>query len=465
MTDQETGPYDRHAQIHLGVFLTGVGPQLIWTDPSAAPHTAIETFVEIAQLLERGLFDAFFLGEGLRVRENRGRVFDLDVAGRPDAITQLSALAAVTERIGLVATQNTTYNFPADLARRLASLDLLSAGRAGWNVVTTDNAWTGANFRHGGWLPHERRYERAGQFVEAAKALWASWAPDAVADGSDAESWARPGAIAQVDRETDLVRLRATATVPASRQGRPVLFQAGDSDGGRELAARHADVVFSANTEYSKAVAYAADLRARLARHGRTPDSLRILPGASVVLGDTPHEARERAAWVRHEQITGPRALAFFEQYWGTDLSGYDPDGPLPDIEPSTEELDPSRGTISIERRTGKLALIQKWRETAAERSLSIRQLALEVSPGHPAFVGTPSQVADEWTHYVRTRAVDGFNITPYLVPQSLADIVDKLVPELQERGIYRTAYEGSTLREHLALPALDAPHQPGPGA
>ncbi|WP_285567699.1 NtaA/DmoA family FMN-dependent monooxygenase [Streptomyces sp. RTGN2] len=445
------------AHVHLGVFFTGVGPQLIWSDPDAPSHTAIETFVEIAQTLERGLFDAFFLGEGLRVRENRGRVFDLDVAGRPDAITQLSALAAVTERIGLVATQNTTYNYPADLARRLASLDLLSEGRAGWNIVTTDNAWTGANFRHGGWLEHERRYERAGQFVDAAKELWASWAPDAVAADGRAAGWAGPGAISPVERDSDLVRFRATATVPGSRQGRPVLFQAGDSDGGRELAARHADVVFSANTEYGKAVAYAADLRDRLARHGRSPESLRILPGASLVLGDTRADAEEKARWVRDEQVNGPRAVAYLEQYWGTDLSAYDPDGPLPVIEPVEGELDPSRGTIAIELRSGKLALIRKWREMAAERGLSIVELVREVSPGHPTFVGTPSTIADEWAHYVRTRAVDGFNLLPHLLPASITDIVDKLVPELQERGVYRTAYRGTTLRDHLDLPALPA--------
>ena len=226
--------------------------------------------------------------------------------------------------------------------------------------MTTDNAWTGANFRHGGWLEHERRYERATQFVEAAKALWGSWAPDAVAEGPGADSWARPGSIATVTRETGLVRLRATATLPASRQGRPVLFQAGDSTGGREPAAQHADVVFSANSEYHEAVAYAADLRSRLARYGRSADAPRILPGASVVLGDT------------------------------------------------------------------------------------------------------PSQIADGWTHYVRTLAVDGFNITPHLVPSSLADIVDRLVPELQERGVYRTEYEGSTLREHLGLPAARSRPDPG---
>ncbi len=386
--------HDPRPQLHLGLFFAGVGQQLIWSDPDAPSHTAIETFVEIAQVLERGLFDAFFLGEGLRVRENRGQVFDLDVAGRPDAITQLSALAAVTGRIGLVATQNTTYNYPADLARRLASLDLLSEGRAGWNIVTTDNAWTGANFRHGGWLAHERRYERAGQFVEAAKELWASWPPDGARQGSDAAG-PLSGPAGAVERDTGLVRLRATATVPGSRQGRPVLFQAGDSDGGRELAARHADVVFSANTEYAKAVAYAADLRDRLARHGRSPDSLRILPGAEVVLADTAAEAEEKARWVRGEQVNGPRAIAFLEQYWGTDLSAYDPDGPLPDIDPGEEELDPSRGTIPVERRSGKLALIRKWRDQAAERGWSVRDLVLEVAPGHPSFVGTPGAIAD----------------------------------------------------------------------
>jgi alkanesulfonate monooxygenase SsuD/methylene tetrahydromethanopterin reductase-like flavin-dependent oxidoreductase (luciferase family) len=429
--------------VHLGVFFTGVGPQLIWSDPTCASHHEIETFVEIVQLLERGLFDAFFLGEGLRVRENRGKVFDLDVSGRPDAITQLAALAAVSDRIGLVATQNATYNYPADLARRLASLDFISGGRAGWNIVTTDNAWTGENFRHGGWLPHERRYERATQFVEAAKELW-----DAGPGGAGAGR-------APVNVRTDLVSFRAAATVPPSPQGRPVLFQAGDSDGGRELAARHADVVFSRHREYEEALAYAADLRSRLSRYGREADEVRILPGASVVVGDTEEEAQEKARWVRSEQVNGPRAIAYLEQYWGRDLSTYDPDGPLPDIEPSSGELDPSRGTIAIERRTGKLELVESWRRLAADRGLSIRQLVLEVSGGHATFTGTPGQIADTWARYVHTRAVDGFNITPHLLPSSLTDIVDKVVPELQDRGVYPAEYEGTTLREHLALPPI----------
>lgn len=426
---------DPSAQVHLGVFYPGVGPQLLWADSTS--HTSVATFVEVVTTLERGLFDAFFLGDGQRLRENRGKVYELDISGRPDSITQLAALAAVTERIGLVATQNTTYSYPADLARRLAGLDHLSSGRAGWNVVTTDNAWTGGNFRRPGWLEHERRYDRAGQFVEAAKELWG--APVG----------------ATIERHTDLVDFRAVASVPRSAQGRPVLFQAGDSDGGRELAATHADVVFSANTAYDKAVAYAVDLRARLRRLGRSVEAVRILPGAGVVLGATRAEAEDKARWIHEQTVSPARALAFFEQYWGTDLSSYDPFGPLPDIEPAEGELDPSRGTLSIDRRTGKHAQVQAWRELSKEQGLSIVDLARQVQLAHPSFIGTPGEVAEEWAHYVRTRAVDGFNITPYQLPGQLTEVVDLLVPELQERGVYRTAYEGTTLRDHLALPAV----------
>jgi alkanesulfonate monooxygenase SsuD/methylene tetrahydromethanopterin reductase-like flavin-dependent oxidoreductase (luciferase family) len=252
------------------------------------------------------------------------------------------------------------------------------------------------------------------------------------------------------------VDLRVTPTVPRSPQGRPVLFQAGDSPGGRDLAARHADVVFSANSEYEKAVSYAQDLRSRLAGYARPADAVRILPGTSVILADTAAEAQERAEWVRRQQMNEQRAIAFLEHYWGQDLSAYDPHGPLPDIEPTDEELDPSRGTIAIENRTGKLERVRQWRQLAEEKQLSLYELVLEVQPRRRGFVGTPSQVADEWTHYVRTRAVDGFNISPHLIPSSLDDVVDRLIPELQDRGVYRTAYEGTTLREHLALPAIE---------
>jgi alkanesulfonate monooxygenase SsuD/methylene tetrahydromethanopterin reductase-like flavin-dependent oxidoreductase (luciferase family) len=280
----DTGaPFDPNAQIHLGVFYPGIGAQTVWEDPKAPDQVATDTFVEVATKLERGLFDAFFLGDGQRVRENRGEILSTDIAGRPDAITQLAALASVTERIGLVATQNTTYSIPVELARRLASLDVLSDGRAGWNIVTTDNAWTGENFRRGGWLEHERRYERATQVVELAKQYWA---------GSD------------IDADTDLLKAHAAPNVRSSAQGRPVLFQAGDSSGGRDLAARHADVVFSANNAYDAAVAYARDLRARTAAYGRAADAVKILPGVTVVLGDTEAEAEEKVRWLRSTPTT-----------------------------------------------------------------------------------------------------------------------------------------------------------------
>ncbi|WP_182262987.1 NtaA/DmoA family FMN-dependent monooxygenase [Rhodococcus sp. UFZ-B548] len=457
MTIPDTGaPYDDDAHVHLGVFYPGIGPQTVWEDPKAADQVSADTFLHVAHTLERGLFDAFFLGDGQRVRENRGAVLSTDIAGRPDAITQLSALAGATSRIGLVATQNTTYSLPIDLARRLASLDILSDGRAGWNIVTTDNAWTGENFRVGGWLEHERRYERATDVVEVAKEYWSAWSQSDVATSSDAPNWLSAPGPAVVERDSDLLKARAIPTVPSSRQGCPVLFQAGDSAGGRDLAARHADVVFSANHEFDAAVAYARDLRTRLAAYGRSPDSLRILPGVTVIIGDTEKDAQEKATWLRESAYNPQRSIAFLEHYWGQDLSAYDPDGPLPDIEPVDGELDPSRGTLSIADRTGKLDQIARWRALAAEKNLSIRQLVLEVVPSSRYQAGTASSIADQWAYWVRHRVVDGFNVNPYHLLDSVNDLVDKLVPALQERGVYRTEYTASTLREHLNLPSVD---------
>jgi len=190
------------AEVHFGVFFQGVNHTTIWSDAASGSQIDFETFRHVVTTAERGLFDAFFLGEGLRLREQDGKILDLDIVGRPDAIAQLSALAGITERIGLVATQNTTYNEPGDLARRLAGLDILSGGRAGWNAVTTDNAWTGENFRRGGFLDHALRYERAGQFIRAARAIWDSWTDDAIASSTASEFWSDPTAVRHLDRST-----------------------------------------------------------------------------------------------------------------------------------------------------------------------------------------------------------------------------------------------------------------------
>ncbi|MVU81709.1 NtaA/DmoA family FMN-dependent monooxygenase [Nocardia sp. ET3-3] len=425
------------AQVHFGVFFQGVNHHTIWSDPSSGSQIDFETFRHVATTAERGLFDAFFLGEGLRLREQDGQLLDTDIAGRPDAITQLAALAGITRRIGLVATQNATYNEPADLARRLASLDVLSGGRAGWNVVTTDNAWTGENFRRGGYLEHALRYERAADFLSLAREIWDAW--------SDTE-------VRTVERESAQFRVAITPTVPRSAQGHPVIFQAGVSPAGRDFAAAQAEVIFSPfGTHFDPALEFANDIRARLVAAGRPADDIRILPGTQIVLAEHASEVEEKRRWVLGQQITGATALSLAGQVWGRDLSHLDPDGPLPAEDPEPSVISSTRGS----QRDGqdRSAIVAQWRALADTERLTLRQVAIETTARF-GFAGTPGQVADELTRWVRHGASDGFNITPYQVPTGLDDIVNLLIPELQERGSYRSTYTGTTLREHLGLRA-----------
>lgn len=424
------------AQVHFGVFFQGVNHHTIWSDPSSGSQIDFETFRRVATTAERGLFDAFFLGEGLRLREQDGLLLDTDIAGRPDAITQLAALAGITSRIGLVATQNTTYNEPADLARRLASLDLLSGGRAGWNAVTTDNAWTGANFRRGGFLDHADRYDRAAEFLSLAREIW--------------DSWSESGAVRTIERDSDHFRVSVTPTVPRSAQGHPVVFQAGVSPAGRDFAAAHAEVIFSPfGTHFDAALDFSDDISARLVAAGRPADDIRILPGTQIVLADKESEVEDKRRWLLEQQITGATALSLAGQVWGRDLTHLDPEGPLPAEDPEPSAISATRGA----QRDGqdRLAIVHQWRALADTKHLSLRQVAIETTARF-GFAGTPSQVADELTRWVRHGASHGFNITPWRVPTGLDDIVDRLIPELQTRGSYRTEYTGTTLRDHLAL-------------
>ncbi len=463
--DRTNPPARPTAQVHFGIFFQGVNHHTVWSDPRSGSQTDFLSFRRLIETAERGLFDAFFLGEGLRLRETNGRLHDLDVVGRPDAITQLAALAAVTRHIGLVATQKTPYNDPADLARRLASLDVLSGGRAAWNVVTTDNAWTGANFRRGGHLDHADRYTRAAEFLTAARAVWDSFADDAVAPpgvGAAGDAWARPGAIAPVAVDGRTLSSHVVPTVPRSRQGHPVIFQAGDSPTGRTFAAENADVIFSAHgSDLDDALAFARDIRRRTVAAGRPADDVKIFPGTSFVLGATEAEAQERARWLVREQISHATALSVISHIWGEDLSHLDADGPLPDHDPTPRELARTRGTGAGQGDPVQLA--RNLRARAEERGLSIRE-AVIAADRRQGFVGTPDSVADRLVEFVRSGAVDGFNISPWLVPDGLDDVVDLLVPALQERGAYRTAYEGTTLRGHLGLrePLTRRGRQPG---
>ncbi|MFI6850183.1 NtaA/DmoA family FMN-dependent monooxygenase [Kitasatospora sp. NBC_00085] len=406
-----------------------------WRDPRAGDHSDFATFAGLAHTAERGLFDFLLLADYPRLTEHRGAISEVGAAGELDQITVLSALSAVTERIGLVPTVNATFNEPFDVARRLASLDHFSNGRCGWNVVTTSNAWTGANFRRGGYLPHADRYQRAAEFVRAARTMWRSWETDGPTP---------------FRHDGPQFRISGHFTVPAGPQGCPPTLQAGDSEQGREFAASHADVVYSRHLGRAGQT-FAADIRSRTARQGRDSRDVKIMPGVSFALGDTDKEARDNARAAQEQSVSPQLAIWYLERTWGRALSSYDPDGPLPDIDPERTP-DPSQwsGIAAAEVRSTRA---RKWRAHAAEHGLGIRELVMKLTSGKP-FIGTPAGVAQQMTDYVRSGGADGFILVPAYAPGGLDDFVDRVVPELQERGSYRTGYTGETLRDHLGLPA-----------
>ncbi|WP_204080687.1 NtaA/DmoA family FMN-dependent monooxygenase [Mycobacterium riyadhense] len=433
--------------IHLAAHFPGVNNTTVWTDPGAGSQIAFDSFVHLARTAERGLFDFFFLAEGLRLREHRGRIYDLDVVGRPDTFTVLAALAGVTDRIGLTGTINTTFNEPFEVARQFATLDHLSGGRAGWNIVTSSDAFTGANFRRGGFLAHADRYVRAEEFLTVAREFWASWAPDAVVADVAVGVYIDPERIRSVEFTGSHFDVRGFATLPAGPQGQPVLLQAGDSDEGRTFGARHADALFTLHGSLEDGQRYYADVKRRAKAHGRDPNQLKVFPAATFVLGDTDDEAQDKARHIRYQQVSGATAIAMLEQVWGRDLSGYDPDGPLPDFDPIVD----SNITQGRVRHGDPIAMARKYRERALAENLSIRELVIAVT-SRQQFVGTPTYIADEIDRYIQADACDGFILVPHLTPHGLDEFVDRVVPLLQERGAFRTEYTGETLREHLGL-------------
>jgi FMN-dependent oxidoreductase (nitrilotriacetate monooxygenase family) len=451
MADSQQG------QIQFGVFFQGVNFSTIWHWPESGSQIDFESFRRVIQTAERGLFSAFFLGEGLRLREHLGKIHDLDVVGRHDPLTLLAALASITDKIGLAATQSATYNEPADLAYRLASLNLLSGGRAAWNMVTTHNAWTGENFRRGGYLDASDRYTHAEQFVRTVLAIWNSWENAEIVTATNAQSWSK-GDHTAVYRD-DFYDLVVPRTVPPVPNGRPVTFQAGDSAEGREFAVRYANVIFSAHPEFNDALTFAKDIRARSIAAGRAERDLKIFPGQFFVIDDTIELAKEKARHIQEAQVTPQTAVKYLEQFWGRDLSEFDPDGPFPDVDPAIATSNVTRG--SGFQNAKALEMAAKWRAIATENNFSIRDFVIYWTGQGMGrgLIGTPDSISDEIQKYVDDGAVDGFNITPFLVPGGIDDIVDRLVPELQNRGLYATEYTGATLREHLGI--TDSPVPP----
>ncbi len=401
----------------------------------------IAHYRHLAQVAERGLFDLIFLADGVGVRGDDLEALSrtaIRYVGQFEPLTLLSALSQATSRIGLVATVSTTYNPPYIIARKFASLDHLSAGRAGWNLVTSADDYEAMNFGLDHQLAHAARYARAEEAVDVVAALWDSWPDDAFVRDKASGRFFEPDTFSPIRHRGPHYRVHGPLNVPRSPQGRAVIFQAGASGSGVALAARTADAVFAASQTLAEGQAYYADLKQRLPAHGRNPRDIKVMPGVFPVIGRTRTEAEDKFAQLQ-DLVYPDVAISHLSGLIGRDLRDFDPHGPLPDL-PVTE------GYVSR----------QKLLADRAQRdNLSILDLALSMAGarGHWQITGTPADIADALEERFEGGAADGFNIMAPILPGGLEDFVDFVIPELQRRGLFRTAYAGSTLRDHLGLP------------
>ncbi|MFB2880970.1 LLM class flavin-dependent oxidoreductase [Floridanema aerugineum] len=431
-------------QLRLGAFLMSSGHHLAsWRYPEARADGGLsfDHFRQIAQTAERGKFDMIFFADGVAVRDRERGTEVLSRTGHLvhfEPLTLLSALSVVTEHIGLVATVSTTYNEPFHLARKFASLDYLSGGRAAWNLVTSASTAEARNFNLDKHPDHAPRYERALEFVEVVTKLWDSWEDDAFLRDQESGVYFDRDKLHVPDHKGKHFSVKGPLNVARPIQGYPVLVQAGSSEDGKNLAAQTAEVIFTAQQTLADAQAFYADVKGRLAKYGRYPDQLKIMPGIFPVIGSTEQEAKEKFAAIQaliHPQV----GLSLLTGMLGEiDLSKYPLDGPLPEI-PHTE-LHQSRQKLLV--------------ELAQKENLTIRQLyeAIAGARGHWQVVGTPEQIADKMEEWFRNGGADGFNVMPPYLPGGLTEFVDHVIPELQRRGLFRTEYEGRTLRENLGL-------------
>jgi FMN-dependent oxidoreductase (nitrilotriacetate monooxygenase family) len=429
-------------KMRLGAFLPGGGQHVAaWRHPDqpADGATSLMFHVKLAQEAERGLFDAYFLADNLAVSFGAVEGGNAKVAGF-EPVTLFAALSTATTHLGFIATASTTYEEPYNTARKFASLDLISGGRAGWNVVTSATEVAARNFNLDEQLPHAARYRRAAEHVEVVRTLWDSFEDDAFPRDRESGRFFDPRKVHPAAHRGEHFKVAGPLNVPRSPQGHPVIVQAGQSEDGRGLAAATAEVIFTAHQRLDTAQEFLRDIKARARGLGRDPAHVLVMPGVSPFVGRTEAEAREK-----HDHLTSlileEDGLALLSGLTGgtLDLRGLDLDGPLPPVAPT-------------EGMKSRQALI---RQIADENGFSIRQLYQHVASarGHLTLVGTPETIADTLQEWFENEAADGFNILPPWLPTGLADFVDLVIPELQRRGLFRTAYEGRTLRENLGLP------------
>ena len=428
-------------QMHLGAFMRPVSIHTAWwRHPDSAPEAnfSLKHLVHCIQTLERGKFDAFFMADHLAVLN-----MPIEALKRSGTITSfepftlLSALAMVTERIGLIATASTTYDAPYHIARRFASLDHISGGRAGWNIVTTSNPDAARNFGMTEHMDHAERYARAREFHDVVTGLWDSFAEDAFIRDKESGIFWDPARMHKLDHEGKYLSIAGPLNIARPVQGWPVIVQAGASDSGRQLAAEVAEMIFAAGGPVADARAYYADIKSRAAQAGRDPALIKILPGALVTVAETDEAAREKRALL--DSLVHPDSgMAALSIALGTDARAFDLDAPLPDI-PETNQSQSGR---------------QRVLERARRENLTVRQLAVALGGyGGLSFTGSAKTIADEMQHWLESEACDGFNIMFPTIPGGVEDFVRWVVPELQRRGIFRREYGGTTLRDHLGLP------------
>jgi alkanesulfonate monooxygenase len=430
-------------QIKLGAFLMNTGHHVAaWRHPDAKADGGLDFahYRQLAQTAERAKFDMVFLADGVAVR----RDYNLDSLSRSgqlvhfEPLTLLSALAAVTEHVGLVATASTTYNEPYHIARKFASLDYLSNGRAGWNVVTSASEAEAHNFNREKHMEHALRYERAREFLQVVKGLWDSWDDDAFIQDKASGLYVDPDKIHTLNHRGKHFAVRGPLNVGRPPQGYPVIVQAGASEDGQDFAASTAEVIFTAQQTLKEAQAFYRGIKGRLAQYGRTPEQLKIMPGVFPVIGQTEAEAKEKYDQLQNLIHPSVGLALLSGNIGGFDLSDYPLDGPLPEL-PETN-LNKSRQKLVT--------------DLARRENLTIRQLyqAIAGARGHRTIWGTPEQIADQLEEWFVKDAADGFNIMPPYLPGGLDEFVQQVIPILQQRGLFRTEYEGRTLRENLGL-------------
>lgn len=431
-------------QLHLGVNVLSDGMHpAAWQYPGADPHwfTDLSYWINVAKIAERGTLDALFLADSPSLFQDPGQPLTAPPLAL-DPLILLSALASATTHLGLIGTVSTSFEEPYNVARRFASLDHLSRGRVAWNVVTSSDPYAWNNFGGGAQPAREQRYRRAAEFIDVVRALWDSWDDDAVLADKATGAFSRPGAIRTIDHRGEFFSVDGPLTLPRPPQGHPVLFQAGGSAGGLDLAARYSDGVFAAQAGLPEALRNAAELRSRTAAYGRPRDAIRIMPGLSFVLGSTEREARQRNDELN--ELAGERRLAHLAGQLSVDPAELQWDKPLPQW-----LLD---GAVTDTGSQGARDIVVNL---ARREQLTVRELLDRVITWHRLVVGGPEQIADAIEEWFVAGAVDGFNLMPDVFLSGLALFVDHVVPILRARGLFRREYTTTTLRGHLGLTRL----------